>query len=310
MDIAQLKTLIHVAELGSVSKAADRLGIAQPALSRQIRLLESELGAALFVRHGRGMVLTELGRQILVPAGAALARLDDIRSLAERGQRSLMGRVRFGMTPTVAQIMTVPLAKRIREAHPGLSLCFSSAFSGHLMDWLKRGEVDCCMAYDPESNGAVRTRPILVERLMLIGNADSGLSVDRPVPFARLAAATLVLPSPMHGLRRIADHCAAQAGIRLTPALEADSFAAMIDLVKVGFGQTILPLASIYDRVRSGELRAAPLIQPVPTRRVVMAYPADRAVSPAARFAGEAFAEIAAGLVRDGIWAGEIADDG
>jgi DNA-binding transcriptional LysR family regulator len=64
MDISQLKTLIHVAELGSLSKAADRLNIAQPALSPQVQLLEQELGVYLFERHGRGMVLTDAGREV------------------------------------------------------------------------------------------------------------------------------------------------------------------------------------------------------------------------------------------------------
>ncbi|WP_066771126.1 LysR family transcriptional regulator [Sphingobium sp. CCH11-B1] len=306
MEFSQLKTLIHVAELGSISKAADRLGIAQPALSRQIRLLEEELKAPLFVRHGRGMVLTDLGRQVLRPAGEVLGRLEEIRRLAERGQHSFMGRVRFGMTPTVAEIMSVPLAERVRSDHPGLSLCLSSAFSGHLLDWLKREEIDCCVSYDPEAKGAVRTRPILVETLMLVGDASSDLSEKRPVSFAEIATRTMVLPSPMHGLRRIVDDCASRAGITITPALEADSFGAMIDLVRAGFGMTILPLAPIYQRIRAGELRVTRLMDPTPSRRVVMTYPADRPISPATRYTGAAFAEIAAQLVANEIWAGEM----
>ncbi len=306
MEISQIKTLIHVAELGSISKAADRLGIAQPALSRQIRMLEQELKAPLFIRHGRGMIPTELGRQILIPAGEILGRLDDMRQLADEGRTSFLGRVRFGMTPTVAEIMTVPLAKRVREAHPRLSLCFSSAFSGHLLDWLKREELDCCVAYDPEATGAVRTRPILLETLLAVGNADSSLRDDRPMTIAEFSQERLVLPSPLHGLRRIADQCAARAGVQLVPALEADSFGAMIDLVKAGYGLTILPPAPIYQRIRSGELKTAPLIHPTPSRRVVMTYPADRPISPATRFTGEVFATIAAQLVEQNIWAGQL----
>ncbi|HZW46452.1 MAG TPA: LysR family transcriptional regulator, partial [Microvirga sp.] len=82
MDIAQLRTLIHVAELGSLSKAAGRLHIAQPALSRQIRLLEEELGIRLFDRHGRGMVLTERGRDVLRHAIRVLAELEELRASA------------------------------------------------------------------------------------------------------------------------------------------------------------------------------------------------------------------------------------
>src|SRR5215213_3517554 len=106
MDFAQLKTLIHVAELGSLSKAADRLNIAQPALSRQIRLLERELGTYLFERHGRGMVLTEAGRQVLEHASRIMSELDALRSSVAQPGSSLRGIVTIGTTPTVAAIVT------------------------------------------------------------------------------------------------------------------------------------------------------------------------------------------------------------
>ncbi|RVA63909.1 LysR family transcriptional regulator, partial [Mesorhizobium sp. M7A.F.Ca.CA.001.11.2.1] len=82
MELSQLRTLIHVAELGSLSKAADRLHIAQPALSRQVRMLEEELGFALFLRHGRGMVLSEQGKEVLTHAMRVMAEIDEIRATA------------------------------------------------------------------------------------------------------------------------------------------------------------------------------------------------------------------------------------
>jgi LysR family transcriptional regulator, nitrogen assimilation regulatory protein len=112
MDVAQLKTLIHVAELGSLSKAADRLNIAQPALSRQIRLLEEELGVPLFERHGRGMVITAAGRDVLEHAARVMEELDAIRSSASGGYSSFRGVVTVGTTPTVASIATVPLMRK------------------------------------------------------------------------------------------------------------------------------------------------------------------------------------------------------
>ncbi len=306
MDIHQLKTLIHVAELGSLSKAADRLGIAQPALSRQIRLVEQELNAPLFIRHGRGMILTELGRLVLDPANEILSRLDAIHQLADESRTAFLGRVRFGMTPTVAEIMTVPLARVVKEAHPQLSLCFSSAFSGHLDDWLKRGEIDCCVSYDSQATAAVRTQSILLETLMLVGSSERGLSMDRAHRFRDLAQEALVLPSPLHGLRKIVDACAERAGTILAPKIEADSLGAMIDLVRSGFGCAILPLAPLHAHIARNELTAAPLCDPVPSRRVVIAYPVDRPVSAATRFAGTAFTKVAKEMVSSGVWAGHM----
>lgn len=309
MEISQLKTLVHVADLGSLSRAAERLGIAQPALSRQIRLMEAELNAPLFERHGRGMRLTELGQRLLGPAGEVLARLDEMRSLAVESGASFLGRVRVGVTPTVAEVATLPLVRAIRETHPRLSLCFTSGFSGHLVEWLKRDELDCCVAYETQTGGLVRTRAILDETLLLVANGERCLRMESPVAFASLADEQLVLPSPAHGLRTILDACAARAGITLAPSLEVDSLAAMIDLVRGGFGMTVLPLAPIHARILQGALTAAPLFDPVPSRRVLIAFPADRPVMPAARYIGDAFARIARELIQTGIWAGRIIDD-
>jgi LysR family transcriptional regulator, nitrogen assimilation regulatory protein len=234
MDISQIRTLCHVAEIGSLSGAAQRLGIAQPALSRQIRLLEQELGAPVFERHGRGMTPTELGRQLLEPAGKILGHIDEMRRLATQEATSFVGRVRVGVTPTVAEVATLPLVERIRHAHPLLSLSFTSGFSGHLVEWLKRDELDVCVSYDTQTGGLVRTRPVVDETLILVGSAARNLDMMQPVSFAELAGEPLVLPSPAHGLRTILDECARRAGIVLSPSLEADSLQAMIDLVGGG----------------------------------------------------------------------------
>lgn len=304
MDVHQLKTLIHVAELGSLSKAADRLNIAQPALSRQIRMLEEEIGQPLFERHGRGMLITEIGRDVLAHATRVMAELDQIRAVASEGRQSFRGTVAIGMTSTIAEIATVSLAARIRVEHPNLQMRFASAFSGHVIDWLQRGEVDIGLTYDPQPMRSLRVRPLLTESLLLVGSADEGLSRDEALGFARLEGRPLVLPSPRHGLRAIVEDCARRADVTLSASVEADTYGGMIALVRAGFGPTILPLAPIFAQVERGELTAAPLVDPTPTRRVVIAYPADRPVSPAARFVGDAFAEMAADLVGRGVWLG------
>lgn len=306
MDVAQLKTLIHVAELGSLSKAADRLRIAQPALSRQIRLLEKELGTALFERHGRGMVITATGRDVLDHAVRVMAELEAIRNVSSNGAALFTGQVSIGTTPTVAEIVTVPLVRKIKEAHPQLSVRLSSAFTGHLLDWLQRGELELAVSYDPKPIRSLRIVPVMMERLFLVSARNGGLTMDTPVRFASLKHRDLILPSQRHGLRGIMEECARQAGIELLANIEADSFGAMIDLVRNGVGSTVLPLAPIHGLVESGVLCAAPLIEPAPERKLVLAYPADRPVGAAARFVADAFTEIAADLVARNIWVGRM----
>lgn len=306
MEISQLRTLIHVAELGSLSKAADRLGIAQPALSRQVRLLEEELAVRLFARHGRGMVLTEKGHEILEHALRVMTELEEIRAAASDLDTPLRGRIGIGFPPTVADIISVPLVAAFGKAHPQAELRLVGAYTGYLLDWLHRGEIDLAVLYDPHAARSLRSQPLLLEDLFLIGPPDSGLSSEQAVPFRTLAGKRILLPSTRHGLRTIVEQCATEAGIALDVAVEADSYATLKDLVRHGHGWTILPLPPIHDDIAAGRLAAAPLIDPVPVRRLVLSYPADRPVSRLARFAGETIGSIVADHVERGIWPGQL----
>jgi DNA-binding transcriptional LysR family regulator len=306
MELSQLRTLIHVAELGSLSKAADRLHIAQPALSRQVRMLEEELGFALFIRHGRGMVLSEQGQDVLKHAIRVLAEIDEIRATATPADAPLTGEVAIGLPPTVADIISVPLAAAFGKAHPMAKLRLVSAYTGYLLDWLHRGELDVAVLYDPRTARSLRSRPLLLENLFLIGPPEAGFSTVRAVPFPSLAGKRLLLPSIKHGLRIIVERCAAEVGITLDVGIEADSYAALKDLVRHGHGWTILPLAPIHADVGAGELTAAPLIDPVPVRRLILAYPADKPASRLARFAGQAIEDIVKDHVERGVWVGQL----
>lgn len=306
MDISQLRTLAHIAELGSVSKAADRLNIAQPALSRQIRLLEQELGVPLFERHGRGMVITEIGREVLSHVTNIMSEMDAIRDAVATGRTSFRGSISIGTTPTVAEIVIVPLALRLRELHPNLTLRLSSAYSGHILDWLQRGQIDVAVAYNPSRLHTLRIVPIMLESLLYV--AAGSRKLQDSIAFSRLADEELVLPSPGHILRDIVDDCAKRAGINIRTAIEADSFQTLINLVRTGIGATVLPLAPIYAMVEAGQLSVARLTDPMPTRELIVAYAADRPVSQAARFVGGTIVEIALDLAKRGIWVGQVLD--
>ncbi|AOO81449.1 LysR family transcriptional regulator [Bosea vaviloviae] len=308
MDINQLRTLIHVAELGSLSKAADRLHIAQPALSRQIRLLEDELETRLFDRHGRGMIVTEAGQDVLRHALRIMAEMEEIRAVVSDENAPLRGHVSIGMPPTASDILSEPLVSAFREAHPEATLRIVSAYSGYLLDWLHRGEVDAAILYDPKSARTLRIRPLLDETLFLISPPGAGLSPDSRVDFAQLEHQRLLLPSRGHGLREIVERCAQERGFALDIKVEADSYATLKGLVRSGHGMTVLPLAPIHEELREGRLCAAPLVEPVPTRRLVMAFPMDRPTSRLARFAGQVITTTIESLVAQGIWSGRIPD--
>ena len=310
MDVPQLRTILHVAELGSLSKAADRLRIAQPALSRQVRLLEDELGIRLFDRHGRGMVVTEAGQEVLRHAQRIMQELDEIRATVADEDAPLRGHVSIGMPPTVSDILSVPLVSAFQARHPEAKLRIVSAYTGYLLDWLHRGELDVAIMYETRPVRSLRMEPLLEEVLFLIGPPDADLRPDRPVSFAKVAALKLFLPSLGHGLRTILEQSAQIAGCRLEVPVEADSYSTLKNLVESGHGYTILPLAPIHRDVREGRLVYAPIEQPTPSRRLMLTFPTDRATPRLARFAGQVMTATASDLVRSGVWSGRLLAEG
>ena len=291
MEISQLRTILHVAELGSLSKAADRLRIAQPALSRQVRLLEDELQVRLFDRHGRGMVVTEAGQAVLRHAQTIMTELELIRASVLDEGMPMTGHVSIGMPPTVGDILSIPLAEAFKTQHPDATLRIISAYSGFLLDWLHRGDVDIAILFAGKPVRSLKALPLLEENLYLIGPANSQLRPDRPTNFETLASMPLLLPSIGHGMRNIVEECAKACSVELNVKVEADNYSTLKNLVKTHHGLTILPLAPIHDEISKGELTYAPLTDPMPVRKLVMSYPSDRPVSRLTKFAARILTE-------------------
>lgn len=306
MELSQLRTIIHVAELGSLSKAADRLHIAQPALSRQVRMLEEELGTRLFERHGRGMVITEIGKDVLRHAYHILGEVQELRASAADSKGSLRGQVSIGMPPTVSDILAVPLVAAFQKRHPDATIRIVSAYSGYVLDWLHRGQIDVAILFESKSARSLRSLPLLEESLHLIGSSDANLSPDQAVEFGTLHARRLFLPSAEHSLRTILDDCAKGLGTVFNVQVEADSYSVLKDLVRAGQGMTILPLGPIYDEIAAGNLTHSPLINPVPKRRLMMSYPTDRPTTRLAQFAGDQLLATVSELVKQEAWPGQL----
>ena len=142
MDLKQLRTFRAVAELGSLSKAADRLRAAQPALSRHIKLLEHELRVELFVRNGRGMLLTSAGRMLLDRTTGLIRQIEQVSEDLKSANGNPSGRVILGLVPTVSAVLSGRFARRVLDEFPDVSLRIVESYGGHLVEWLHRGEMD------------------------------------------------------------------------------------------------------------------------------------------------------------------------
>ena len=275
MDFRQIRTFRSVAELGSLSKAADKLRIAQPALSRQIKLLEHELRTELFTRSGRGMVLTEAGRILLSRTAGIVRQIDQIRDDIQSAAGAPSGKVVLGLVPTVSCVLSTRLAQRTVETYPGISLCIVESYSGHLIEWLHRGEMDLAIIYGPSADLHLDLQSLGRDQIVAVGPRGSGLARRKEVGMDWLLRQKLVLPSHSHGLRALIERAAAKKKMQLDVQLEADSFRVLTSLVEAGLGYTLLPPSSVRGEIRERRLETAIISGQAPMRELLIASPLD-----------------------------------
>lgn len=305
MDFRQLRNFIQVVELSSITAAAERLNIAQPALSRQVKALEDELNVSLLRRHGRGVMPTEEGIRLARRAKAILEEVEDMAGDISGNSAPLSGTVTLGLPPTVAEILATHMIERTMTRFPDVKLRVISGFSGHVQDWLLRGKIDLGVAYEGQKSPSIRAQPIIIEQLFLIQSAQTEGGRDGvPIPVRDALGKPLILPNPEHGLRGRVEAISQEEQIALNVVLEIDILSTMLAFVERGLGSTILPLVSVIDHVRDGRLIARPIVQRTIDRTLVLMTPLNRPGSRlASSFAEFLTAEVHA-MVATGQWPG------
>ena len=283
-DLHQLKIFLKVAEVGSVGKASAQLRIAQPALSRHIRLLEEETGTPLFTRQWRGMKLTAAGIELRRSIAGAVKELDqalaNIRSMSETPS----GHVRFGLVSTLSPVITGQIAQRVATELPGITLAIADGFSLHLVEWLHRGDLDFAIVCGSAMDLHMSADELLVDDLVLIGSLKSGLDPERPVTVKELAGLPLVLPSNPNGMRRIVEAAAAKLRVKLDVRFEGDSLSILCALAASGVGHAVVPLSSVIHARKAGvtEVTYAPIVRPKLTKQLILARNAEAELTPSA----------------------------
>jgi len=258
MDARQLRTFLKTVELGSISRAADALGLAQPSLSQVILRLEDEVGTKLLRRTARGVVTTEAGRIFEEHARHILRAIDqaleDIRQLSDEPS----GLVSFAIPMSVSAVLGLVLVKAVLKHAPGINLRLTEAYSGHIRSWLDQGSIDLGILYDVGPLRHLSVKRLAREALYVIGPAGRFSGIDTcSVGLAELAELPMILTSPQHGLRQFLEHEAHRLGFTLNVRTELDAMAHIANLVADGHGYTILSLPAVHEPMRSGRLTAA-----------------------------------------------------
>ncbi|MFM7332413.1 MAG: LysR family transcriptional regulator, partial [Brachymonas sp.] len=168
MDLKQLEYFVRVAELGSFTRAAQQLHIAQPALSRQVRLLEVELRQNLLLRNGRGALPTEAGKLLLEHGRGILHQVERAKEELGRARGGLSGRVAVGMPTSVAKALAVALTREFRSRMPEATLAISEGLSVAMQEALLNGRLDIALLYNALPTPELELLPLLDEALYLV----------------------------------------------------------------------------------------------------------------------------------------------
>jgi len=243
MDLKQLEYFVRVAEMGSFTRAAVALNVAQPALSRQVRLLEVELRQNLLVRNGRGATPTEAGQVLLEHGRGILHQVERAREELGRVRTGLTGRVSLGMPPSVARVLTVPLMRAFRLALPEARLSISEGLTTAMQEGLLHGRLDIAMLYNANASNGLELTPLVREELLLVQARPPGLQEDpppAPIALKDLAALPLVIPSRPNAIRMHVESELARIGCQPQIAFEIDGVPAILELVADGAGAAIL----------------------------------------------------------------------
>ena len=230
MDLKQIEYFVHVAELGSFTRAATVLRVAQPALSRQVRSLEVELRQPLFDRNGRGVTLTEAGKRLLAHGRGILQQVERAKLDLEDQRGAASGRLAIGLPPSVSRMLTGPLVETFRKRFPKATLTVVEGLSTYALEWLVLGRIDCAVVYNVTPAAAIDLTPVLDEPLYLV--SARGRAADRPIALAKVAELELVIPSRPHSIRMLLETALAGTGVKPRVGLEIESVPAILDLVE------------------------------------------------------------------------------
>lgn len=279
MDLKQIESFVRVAELGSFTKAASALGIAQPLLSRHVRQLEVALRQTLLTRNGRGVTVTEAGRVLLEHGRGILHQValaqDELGSV--RG--ALLGRVSIGLPPSLSRLITVPLIKRLRAGLPQAQVTLTEGFSLFMLESLRAGRLDMAVLYNPVASSDLEFSMLHDDVLVLIAGRHTPANIKSTVSLSTLAKLPLILPSRPNAFRLLIDGAMQQASLKPHILLEVDGLNAILELVREGLGYAVLPAYTLNNVAKPSDFTTHRIERPRLCSQLMLVRSAHRAVT-------------------------------
>jgi len=300
MDERKIRYFLSVVEHGNLSSAAQSLRVSQPTLSRQIQAIEQEFQTPLFVRGGRGMLLTEAGKQLRERLQSIERQLRLLKADVTAVSLEPAGEVAFGIPPSPRGLLAVPLVKQYNTDYPRIAIRLVEETSGQLRDLVASGILDLAIINTTEPSHGTVSQILGRERLVLVGPAEARLSMRKDTPIKTLGELPLILTMRPNSLRLMVEDRLGIHGLTANVRVEANTLPLMTDLVTAGLGYTVLPMCGVRDLLKQKCISASPIAGLFVTWLV--ARPKSRPLGVAA----ERFHDILCGfsrkLIAKGVW--------
>jgi LysR family transcriptional regulator, nitrogen assimilation regulatory protein len=309
MDTHRLKYFLRIAEEGSITRAAGLLGVAQPALSRQLQLLEEDLGVALFARTRRGVELTEAGERLRAATAGPLRQLELAVQYAGSPLARLTRNIRLGLVNTTVDVLAAPLLKSLGTVFPSAVFSVAEGSSDQLVDAMLKGVVDVALM-NPVPDERVFYRDLLTEDVMVVGGPASDLNPTTPVAFADVVTLPLVIPRSSSGTGALLQNAALRAKVTIDHHSTTDSLPVMKALIEADMAYALLPLSAVRREIDTGRMRFAPVHEPGISQRLGVAATAQLEL-PRELTAqiGVTIREEVGALVKAGRWQAKLASE-
>lgn len=298
MELRSIQYFVQVADEGSITRTADKIGIAQPALTRHIKQLETELGTQLLMRLPRGVRLTTSGRDFLDHARTIILEVSRASEHVRGKTLAPRGPVVMGTSPTLAPLLLPGCVARARQQCPMVTLKVVEGFSPQLLDALLTGRLDIAVMTDPPRTRALALTPLCSEPLVVL-SPPGARGTRHAFSLAEICRTPFIVTV---GLRTLIDQQLAAFGIALRVEVEVDSIEAIRRLLISGIGMTVMPVSAFHDEIRAGQLAAYPIEEANLHRILILARPIAEAKSTAIDEIEHIVRAEMAGLLQAGIF--------
>jgi LysR family nitrogen assimilation transcriptional regulator len=281
VEIRQIRYFVRIAEIGSMTKAADSLFIAQPALSIQMRHLEEEMGTQLFERHSRGVKLTEAGKTYFESAQRIIAEVERVKRLITKHIVPPAVPVTVAINPSTDPEIVARILTLAGQRCPEIAMSLVAGTSDQIVSWLRDGTVNMGLVYYiPPDCSDIQRDTLWQEQLMLFScfeEAESSSSLQTTIAFEEALSLPLILQPRPHRLRQEIEAVAERVSVKVNTILEISSVSIVLDLVDRRFGATILPAGAASHLMTQGRVHARRIVEPQIDLHLSLAYTVDSA---------------------------------